>query len=191
MIEFMKNWVITISVCVFFIIAVESILPSNDLKKYAKFVLGLILIITIINPIIKIINGNLNITSAINMDKYTEDKLYKNTYEEYKNKNIESTCKNFEYNLEKQCMNKLKEKYSDNNFKIAVKVKYQEDTNSFKIMSMNVGVKKHKVVEKVVINTKREPKSKEKVEDKLDKEIKNYINKEFEIPINVINIYKI
>lgn len=191
MIEFMKNWVITISVCVFFIIAVEAILPSNNLKKYAKFVLGLILIITIINPVIKFINKDLNITSAINLEKYTEDKLYKNTYEEYKYKNIENTCENFEYNLEKECKNKLKEKYKDNNFKVDVKVKYQEDANSFKIVNMSIGVGKEKLVRKVEINTKKPSENKEKLESQLSNDIKNYINSEFKIPFNIISIYKI
>lgn len=191
MIEFMKNWVVTISVCVFFIIAVEAILPSNDLKKYAKFILGLVLIITIINPIIKFINKDLNITSAINIEEYTKDKLYKNTYEEYKYKNIESTCRNFKYNLEKQCINKLKEKYKENNFKVDVKIKYQEDTGSFKILSMNIGVKKDKLVEKVEINTKKVNGNKGKVEGQLSSDIKNYINSEFKIPFNIISIYKI
>ncbi|WP_180964081.1 stage III sporulation protein AF [Haloimpatiens massiliensis] len=191
MIEFMKNWVITISVCVFFIIAVEAILPSNNLKKYAKFVLGLILIITIINPVIKFINKDLNITSAINLEKYTEDKLYKNTYEEYKYKNIENTCENFEYNLEKECKNKLKEKYKDNNFKVDVKVKYQEDANSFKIVNMSIGVGKEKLVRKVEINTKKPSENKEKLESQLSNDMKNYINSEFKIPFNIISIYKI
>lgn len=191
MIEFMKNWVITISVCVFFIIAVEAILPSNDLKKYAKFVLGLILIITIINPVIKFINKDLNITSAINIEKYTEDKLYKNTYEEYKYKNIESTCENFENNLEKECTKKLKEKYKDNNFKVDAKVKYQENTNSFKIVNLNIGVEKEKLVKKVDINTKKPSGNKGNIESQLSNGIKNCINSEFKIPFNIINVYKI
>lgn len=191
MIEFIKNWITSISVCIFFIIAIESILPSNNLKKYAKFVLGLILIITIINPIIKVFNKNVNILNSINIDEYTDKKLYKSTYDEYKYKNIENTVETFKTNLEKECINKLKKKYPDNNFKVDVSVKYIEKNNNFDIESVNIGVEKNKLVKKVEINTSSNFKVKEQVDDILSKDIKNYIKDEFKIPINIINIYKI
>ncbi|MCD3297735.1 stage III sporulation protein AF, partial [Clostridium botulinum] len=50
MIQSIRQWVISIATAIFFITAVEMILPNNSIKKYAKFVLGLILITVVINP---------------------------------------------------------------------------------------------------------------------------------------------
>lgn len=53
MIETLRAWIVNISTVVLFITAVEMLLPDNSLKKYSKFVLGLILITVLINPLIK------------------------------------------------------------------------------------------------------------------------------------------
>ena len=41
------------------------ILPDNNMKKYAKFVLGLILIVVIIKPIIKIFEKDFDFNSYL------------------------------------------------------------------------------------------------------------------------------
>ena len=63
MIELLKVWVTNITIAIFFITAVEMILPDNNMKKYAKFVLGLMLIVVIINPIIKIFDKDFDLNS--------------------------------------------------------------------------------------------------------------------------------
>ncbi len=63
LIELLKVWVTNITIAIFFITAVEMILPDNSMKKYAKFVLGLLLIVVIINPIIKIFDKDFNISA--------------------------------------------------------------------------------------------------------------------------------
>ena len=55
MIEGLKVWITSICTAIFFITAVEMILPDDSLKKYAKFVLGLILITVVISPNNKIV----------------------------------------------------------------------------------------------------------------------------------------
>ena len=60
MIEGLKVWVTNITIAIFFITAVEMILPDNSMRKYAKFVLGLMLIVVIINPIMKIFDKDFN-----------------------------------------------------------------------------------------------------------------------------------
>ena len=51
--EYLNNFVITLVATIIFMTAVEIIAPDNSMKKYIKFVLGLILISVMINPIIK------------------------------------------------------------------------------------------------------------------------------------------
>ncbi len=56
--ELLNKFVITLVTILIFITAVEMIAPDNSMKKYLKFVLGLILITVILNPILTIIlNG--------------------------------------------------------------------------------------------------------------------------------------
>ncbi len=54
--EALKKFVITLVTVLIFMSAVEMIAPSK-MKKYIKFVLGLILITIILNPILQIVEG--------------------------------------------------------------------------------------------------------------------------------------
>ena len=54
--ETLKEFVITLVTTMILITAVELIAPDNSMKKYLKFVLGLILIVVILNPILKFFN---------------------------------------------------------------------------------------------------------------------------------------
>ena len=56
-----------------FMTAIEIIAPDNSMKKYIKFVLGLILISVMINPIIKFFTGGEQ--EVINRIKRYEDML--------------------------------------------------------------------------------------------------------------------
>ena len=50
--EILKDWISDICVSILFMTAVELVLPENSIKKYSKFVLGLIFIVVVINHII-------------------------------------------------------------------------------------------------------------------------------------------
>ncbi|WP_392486389.1 stage III sporulation protein AF [Haloimpatiens sp. FM7315] len=192
MIEFMKVWVVNISIGVFFILAIEMIMPSNSLKKYVKFILGLILMVIIINPIVKLFNGDIDINALIQKNSYVDKNEYKNSYNEYKYKNIENTSQVFQYNLQNKIMDKLKSKYKDNKFDVKAKIKYDELTNSFLIINLDIGVKKDALIKKIEINKKEDIKKEKKyLNDNFSRDIKNYILLEFDIPIKSVNIYLI
>ena len=64
--ETLKGIVTTLTTVLIFISAVELIAPKNKTKKYVSFVLGLILISVILNPIIKFIsNGEKSLEAGI------------------------------------------------------------------------------------------------------------------------------
>lgn len=50
--DLLKSWIANISVTIVFITAIKLILPDNGTKKYVNFVMGLILISVIIQPIL-------------------------------------------------------------------------------------------------------------------------------------------
>ena len=63
--EILKDWVSDICVTILFMTAIELVLPENSIKRYAKFVLGLIFIVVVINPIINFVNQDNNLYKDI------------------------------------------------------------------------------------------------------------------------------
>ncbi|MGO5066301.1 MULTISPECIES: stage III sporulation protein AF [unclassified Clostridium] len=196
MLQWLKEWITNIAVAVFFITAIEMLLPKNNIKKYGKFVLGLILITVILNPIIKIFNKDYNISQYAEKATASFNNMeYKNDFDKYKKKNREETLNNFKVNLETQTKKKLEEKFPENKYEVSVKIVYDEEKNNLEIKSMDVGVKDNKIekikkVSKINIGNNENGK-----EDKKNFEgegkIKQFINSEFKVSSDVIKVYKL
>ncbi len=194
MMESLKAWVINISSVVLFITAVEMILPDNSLKKYSKFVLGLILISVLINPVIKIFDKKFDINVySNNISKAMDEEEYKNNIQEYKDKALKNTINTFQANLEGIIEEKIKENFSDVNPKINVKAEFDSKENKFNIKSIEIGIKDKKVqkVKKVQVNISGKEKEDKVLKDQLSIDIKEYLSKELKVPKNIITIYKI
>lgn len=191
----LRGWIISICTTVFFITAVEMILPSNKIKKYAKFVLGLILITVLINPIIKLFDKNYDIDAYANQAvTYFDEKGYENKLGDYKEESVKNTVNNFKLNLEKTCEKMLSEKYPNNNYKVEAKVSYDKDKQTVVINNINVGVKDGKVekVKKIEISTKGSyEKYNTNMNDERAKLLKDYLSKELKVSNEVIVIYKL
>ncbi len=102
--EYLRSWLIKICTAVFFITAIEMILPNNSFKKYSKFVLGLILITVFINPIVGLFNKNFDINSySLKLSQQFEKNQNSNDMEKYKEENLNSTIEEFKLNLQNNC----------------------------------------------------------------------------------------
>lgn len=66
MIEKLSNTATTLVVAIILITIIEMILPSGNTKKYIKFFCGIILMIIILEPIINLLNSDINIETFIN-----------------------------------------------------------------------------------------------------------------------------
>ncbi|AVQ46871.1 stage III sporulation protein AF [Clostridium botulinum] len=196
MLQWLKEWITNIAVAVFFITAIEMLLPKNNIKKYGKFVLGLILITVILNPIIKIFNKDYNISQYA--DKATasfNNAEYKNDFDKYKKKNREETLNNFKANLENQTKKKLEEKFPENKYEVKVEIAYDEEKDNLQIKSMDVGVKGNKIekikkVNKINIGNNENGKEDKKTFEGEGK-IKQFISNEFKVSSGVIKVYKL
>ncbi|QIB26007.1 stage III sporulation protein AF [Caloranaerobacter azorensis] len=110
MINLLRQWTVTIVTLVVIITFLEIILPKNDLKKYINVTTGFLLIITILNPFIKLLSSDINIEKEVfknimlkpendfyitdEYKKYQEDqtmKLYKDKIKKHIKKTIEDT----------------------------------------------------------------------------------------------------
>ncbi len=65
MTAFLRTWTLNIVMVVIFISFVELLLPSSNMKKYIKMVVGLLVILVILNPIIELLYGNINMQDEI------------------------------------------------------------------------------------------------------------------------------
>lgn len=190
--EYLNNFIITLVATMIFMTAIEIIAPDNSMKKYIKFVLGLILISVMINPIIKFFTGGEQ--EVINRIKRYEDMLNLGVTNEGESKEvIEKQKEAFKSNLNSNCDNLLKEKFSDKDFKSDIKCNINLSDVTYSIDSLEVGVRENgiRLVDKIRINVNDESEEAVSNNEKIDneEEIKNYLSELFKIPIEKIKLY--
>ncbi len=188
-----------ISICsaVIFITAVELILPDNKMDRYVKFVMGLILIAVIMNPIVKIFSNKLDMASFINKaNNYVDSKSLDSSIKKYKQGDKENTLSTFKTNLENTTKKMLTEKFPGNEYSIKVDASYsiasseKENSSNIVINDLKIDVKNKGVekINKVDINTKAVTNDNGSgANDKTAIDIKKYLNDE--LKVDKSNIY--
>lgn len=192
--EVLKDWISDICVSILFMTAVELVLPENSIKKYSKFVLGLIFIVVVINPIISFVKQDNNLYRDITLNEdyvYKFDNYIENNLDEYSERVKRTTIDNFQQNLSRNCENLLKNNFKKNNFDVDVMVSYEGD--NFKIEELIVkvqetGIKHIEAVEKVVIGSVDSYASISRESSKA-REIKKFLSDELNIPENIIKVH--
>lgn len=191
--ETLRGFVITLVTTMILITAVELIAPDNSMKKYLKFVLGLILIVVILNPILRFFNvGENELKNSISSyEKTLKEKESDNDINVDSNKLREESFKN---NFNKNCENMLKNEFKNMEFKCEVDCDVNFKGVKFDISSINVYIKDKKGkkvvnVEKVEIDTSKESKKKENKNEEY-KDVVKFLKSELEISESKINIYK-
>lgn len=189
----LRSWIINICTTVFFITAVEMLLPNNNLKKYSKFVLGLILMTVIINPLVKFLNKGTEVTTFINKTTSTVEQFNKTDDAKLKEKNISDTLNVFKTNLEKLCDNKLKEKYPKFTCRTEADVSFNADTQEFTIKNIKIGMNDGAVdkVGKIDVRTSNDFQKNNVDDSKNGREVKNYLSGVLDLPENKITVYKL
>lgn len=138
-VDSLKSWIINIGCTLFFITAVEMILPNNSMKKYAKFVLGLVLITVVISPVLSIFYGGVNNSAYANkILTELQGNNVTNNIKNYQEKNIENTLSTFQDNLKVSLEKMLKDKFSGYNFAVQAVAEYNKENNEFQIRSITV-----------------------------------------------------
>ena len=189
--EYINNFVITLVATMIFMTAVEIISPDNSMKKYIKFVLGLILISVMINPIVKFFTGGEQ--ELVNTIKSYESMFYEGTTSENEDSISKSQIESFKNNLNSNCDSLLKEEFSDKDFKSNVECEIDLENMTYSIESLEVGVKDGgvKLVDsiKIDINEEREQAVSNDGTVENEEEIKNYLSEVFKIPTDKIKLY--
>ncbi|MDS0527334.1 stage III sporulation protein AF [Clostridium sp. SHJSY1] len=185
--ELIKNFVVTLVTTLIFITAIELIGPDNSMKKYLKFVLGLILIAVILNPIIQFLtNGKTVLTAGI--DKYSKEITSDNKDEKRLEENKKIREESFKSNFNKNCVSLLNKEFDNYSFSSDVDCEVDFTNMSFKVTKLKIeaqekGVKK---VEKVDLEKNTEE---EKSEDGTQKKIKKFLSEELDIGEDKIEVH--
>jgi len=175
--------------------AVELILPNNKLKKYCKFVMGLILMLVIINPIIIALKPSSAIN--INFDEFSYDFEERDSYEyeKYRDKNIDSTLKVFRKNIEKECIKNLNDEFPNTDFSVDIDVSYDGLEGMFKIDEVSVGVNGSnnvKRVKPVVISKNKSMKNENQNNNNENlSKIKKRLGKLLDLEEKLVNVYSL
>lgn len=192
--EKLKALVTTLTTVLIFISAIEILAPDKKMKKYISFVLGLILISTILNPIVEFItSGENSIIQGIenyetvfskNENKINADGV---TSFESKRDNEDARKKAFINNFNKNCDSMLKNKFDNINFKSEVECSVDFNNVNIDIKKLKIGIKDKSVrrIEKVDIGNK---KNKDTLRDEY-KNIIDYVSSEFDISEDKIEVY--
>lgn len=190
--EYIKNFIIALVTTIIFITAVEIIAPDKPIKKYIKFVLNLILISVLLNPIVYLFTkGEAEIIGGIEKyEKILSQGNDSNNSKAIKDKREEA----FKDNLNKNCEMLLQEKFDDKKFECDVICTIDLENMKYNIEKVNVGVKDNKIklIEKINIDTNKSKEvisSKEEVEGSED--IIQYLTEELSVSREKIDVYNV
>lgn len=195
-IETLKNIVITLVTVLIFISAVEIMAPNNKMKKYIKFVLGLILISVILNPIIQFIsNGQKGIADNIKSyeDIFSKDES-KSKFDSVStlNSNDKQDSKKqiFINNFNKNCESLLKNKFKDMTFKSQLDCDVDFNNLTLNIKKLRIGVSDNKIkkIKKIVVGSGT---NNTEEENKEYSEIINYLSSEVDVSKEKIEVYQL
>lgn len=165
--DFLNSWLQGIIIAVIVSSIIEMILPNGNSKKYAKVVLGVYVVFTIITPVVnQFFNSDFELSSILNIENYTK-KI--DTYE-VNSKNIE---------INKTNENSIKNMYISS-LKSDMKTKLEE--RDYKVKQIQVEIENDETYLIKSISLSLEKKKEEREETKEDKVKVNEI-KEVEIQI--------
>lgn len=187
--DIINKYIATLVATLVFMTAVELIAPDNSLKKYLKFVMGLILISVLLTPVIKFFTGGEKmITDAI--EKYERE--FNTTEVSTENKNIEegddkSRKKAFVSNFTKNCEDLLIKKFSNIKCQCKLDCEVNFEDLSYSVNKLSVSIREGNVksVEKVVIGEKENISKKD---NELQGQIKSYLSNELGISSEKIEV---
>ena len=192
--ENIKSYIITLVTMIMLITAIELIAPDNSMKKYIKFILGLILISVMIAPIVKFFSEDADSLA----NKIEKSLLLSESGDLLKNKSDkenDSQQKAFTKNLQDNCNKLLKENFNESEFITNIDCELDMENIEYRIDKIQVGVKDKGTgtVEKIIIKTTDDSKvvMSEKGTVENEEDILNFLADNLKIAKEKIEVYKI
>lgn len=190
--EYIKSFIETLVTIIILFSAIELISPNNSMKKYIKFVLGLILIVVMLNPIIDFFTeGEDKIVSTIKeyegiLSTDTETSSDVSASNEVEDVFIE--------NLNKNSATELAEKFPDYKFVCDIDCNIDLNNFSYDISHAKISISTNKIqevekIEKVEISNDNKTNSQAYSDD--EQKILSYVSNMLGISEDKIEIYTV
>jgi stage III sporulation protein AF len=198
-VNYFSAWITNIILFLFLAIIVDMLLPNSNMKKYAKFVVGLLLIIIIIHPLMKLFSEDFNVESIlreINWEYMTSEKEMEKLIE-LKKKEIDATQRAYileqmAVQLQKSVEKELMERFEVTISSIEVIPKSDDPTqlNQWEMISIQLQKANESqaasTIEIVEINTERP------LENEVAKteamEIQSFLSDYLDVPKDIIHV---
>ncbi|AST59144.1 stage III sporulation protein AF [Thermoanaerobacterium thermosaccharolyticum] len=189
--EMVKNWILQIAYISILAIVFELLIPSSNMKKYVKVVIGLTIMIAIINPILGFLKNGVDVNSTLereynynsidinSMTKQAEIERNKLIVDEYKkrlNEQIKERILDIIDASDVEVESTIIEDLNDKNFGVIKNVHVVLSNVKYKMVNdINDG--------KIIIDT-----SKTEEKGQILDDIKNDISKFYNVPLKNITI---
>ncbi|MEQ8153567.1 MAG: stage III sporulation protein AF [Clostridiaceae bacterium] len=187
--EYIKQWVISISFTLIFITAGEMLIVKDSFKKYVRFALGIILIIAMLKPILQIFGDDSEsfISQIINNEVELQSSDFTTANGGVSYSNTETKIRIIE-NLQENANAVLKSKFKDFDFSSEFKGDIDLEKYSLEIVNINIFVssKKVKSVDEVDIDFKD---GRQEAQIKEKEEIKSIISDEFQVTKDKVKVF--
>lgn len=183
MIEWLSEWLMEIIIIVLLAVFVDLLLPSSNMQKYAKMILGLLIILTIISPILGIFGDEYAIADMIEQQYQSISKdsqkleLKMNPEKQYEEQMLEQVEETMKQQLNGHVENNLNISITD------IELKATLSQESWTIEQLNIFVRKGSTeennkegvepiesVQEVNIDLDSQKSAEEKEENKIDTE---------------------
>lgn len=193
--SFIYEWVTNIILIILLATILELLLPSSAFQKYVKVVIGLLLIISILNPLIKFFSVDLNSQLAsFQLESSEEDKAQLKNLIENKKSEIQASqdayiLEQMAVQLRQQVEGKLEEQFDKRLKDVVVQDQSQNDSEKDQwVVRVTVesfeGEQSIEVVREVKIDTSTSLQTEEESPDLA--EIEQFLSKVWEIPTDQI-----
>ncbi len=207
MADFLRNWIMNITVIIILIMFMDTIMPNNSMKRYINVIVGLLIIVVVIRPFVLV----KDYAESFNSEFFdTIDYIEKSGYEEraeeigkyHEQKAVEIFEDNLREQIKKLAQNRAGKDYDD----ISVELKLEKDVEKedfgyIRAVTVNLSKVQKEIIEvdKIKINTaegKGENKNvinKDKVEynlndSKISEEIRDGISEALGISRLIVNV---
>ena len=190
--EYIKSFIETLVTIIILFSAIELISPNNSMKKYIKFVLGLILIVVMLNPIIDFFTeGEDKIVSTIKEYENILSKDTKTSSDVAVSNEVEDV---FIENLNKNSAAELAEVFPDYTFVCNINCNIDLSNYSYNISHAKIGISTGKIqdvekIEKVEISNDNQTNSKVYSDD--EQKIVSYVSNMLGISEDKIEVYTV
>jgi len=206
MADFLRTWIINITVIIIFVMFLDTIMPNNSMKRYINVVVGLLIIIVIIKPFVQFKDYASSFRNEyLETASFIEQKSSGENITEISKFQQQKTVEIFEDNLKNQISKQVKSINSEYE-EVSVDLElernfYCEDFGNIKCITVNLSNSKKEVIEvdriKISVNqgmgVNKNVINKDKVEynlndSKISNEIKGVLSKALGISESIVSV---